>query len=258
MSKTAIVYTCAHAEPDKSNERFDWLGQLIYDVKPDYVIDLGDGADMRSLNSYDSTRPAAIVSQNYGEDIDCYNDAQERIRWQFKKNRKKRPAFYGFEGNHETRIKKAISHDPRVEDRSGKGRGISFRHLNTDRWFDEYWEYENGAPAIHSYDGVDYAHFISSGNLGRAMSGDYHAANLLKKRMNSCTVGHSHKLNIAFRPDAGAIGLVAGCFKGGAEDWAGQANQEWSTGVVIKRNLDSGVYDFEWVSVDRLREAYSS
>lgn len=256
MSKTVILYTCAHAEPDKSNERFNWLGSLVYDIKPDYVVDLGDGADMRSLNSFDSSRPAAIVSQNYGEDIDSYNDAQERIRWPFKKHRKKRPAFYGFEGNHETRIKKAISYDPRLEDISGRGRGISFKHLNTDHWFDEYWEYEHGAPAIHRYDGIDYAHFISSGNLGRAISGDYHAANLLKKRMNSTSVGHSHKLNIAWRPEANAIGLVAGCFKGGPEDWAGQANKEWATGVVIKRNVDDGYYDFEWVSIDKLRKEY--
>ena len=33
-----------------------------------------------------------------------------------------------------------------------------------------------------------------------------------------------------------SIGLVAGCFKGGQEGWAGQANLEWWKGVVIKRN----------------------
>ena len=41
MNKTAVIYTCAHADPEVSNDRFSWLGDLIYDLKPDYVIDLG-------------------------------------------------------------------------------------------------------------------------------------------------------------------------------------------------------------------------
>ena len=66
MTKDILVFSCAHTAPEVSNERFDWLGHYIADVKPDMVIDLGDGADMCSLNSFDST-PQAIVMQNYGE-----------------------------------------------------------------------------------------------------------------------------------------------------------------------------------------------
>ena len=106
--KTAIVFSCGHATPETTNERFDWLGGLIYDIKPDYVVDLGDGADMKSLNSYDTRKPEAVVSQNYGRDIESYNEAQDLLRYRFKKQRRKRPAFYGFEGNHEHRIKTAI------------------------------------------------------------------------------------------------------------------------------------------------------
>jgi hypothetical protein len=68
--KTAVVFSCAHSDPSVSNERFDWLGELIWDVKPDYVVDLGDGADMRSLNSFDSAKaPKNFVSQSYEADI---------------------------------------------------------------------------------------------------------------------------------------------------------------------------------------------
>ena len=104
MTKTAVVYTCAHATPEYSNERFDWLGNLIYDLRPDYVVDLGDGADMKSLNSYDTRYPKAVVSQNYQADIECYNEAMDRIWTKFKANKKKRPFRIGFEGNHEHRI----------------------------------------------------------------------------------------------------------------------------------------------------------
>lgn len=253
MSKTAVVFTCSHADPRVSNNRFSWLGDFIFDIKPDYVVDLGDGADMRSLNTYDTRYPESVVLQSYEQDINYYNDAQERLRWKFKAQKKKKPAWFGFEGNHENRIKKAISTDPRLE---GTNYGISFNHLNTNDWFTEYHEYSNSAPAIYNYDGIDYAHFIAAGNYGTAMSGEHHAFNLLKKRMRSVTVGHSHKRNVYFRDDAKAIGLVAGCYKGAPESWAGQANDEWASGVVVKRNIDNGYYDFQWVSIEALEREY--
>lgn len=258
MTKTAIVFTCAHADPRSTNERADWLGQLIYDVRPDYVVDLGDTADLQSLSSHDTRKPEVLVMANYEKDIDAYNDFQERVRHKIKKNKVKRPAYIGHEGNHENRIKKALGNDPRL---SGSRYGISFGHLETNRWYDEYWEYVNSAPAISNYDGVSYAHYIASGNYGTAMSGEHHAYNLLKKRHCSTTVGHSHKRNLFFKDDAypnPSIGLVAGCYKGREEEWAGQANSEWWKGVIIKRNIENGWYDPEFVSMSRLEKEYGS
>jgi len=126
-SKTAVVFSCAHVDPSISNDRFDLLGELIYDVNPTYVIDLGDGADMKSLNSFDTRYPEAIVSQNYGEDIEHYNEAMDRLRKKPGLRKYKKPYWIGFEGNHENRIKKALAHDPRLK---GDKYGISFGHLS--------------------------------------------------------------------------------------------------------------------------------
>jgi hypothetical protein len=256
MSRTAIVFTCGHTKPEVGNERFDWLGDLIEDIKPDYVVDLGDGADMSSLNSYDTRYPKAIVSQSYEADINSYNDAQSRLWDRYSLKKKRRPYRIGFEGNHENRINKAIALDPRLE---GSKYGISFSHLQTDHWFDEYHPYHNSAPAIADYDGVSYAHYFSAGNYGTAISGLHHAYALLQHRHHSSTCGHSHKRGLYFRDSAypnPIIGLVAGCFKGKEEAWAGQANKEWAAGVWIKRDIDNGVYDPEFVSMERLRKAY--
>lgn len=256
MTKTAVVLTCAHSDPSIPNDRFDWLGEFLYDIRPDYVIDLGDGADLKSLNSFDTRYPQAIVAQNYESDINHYNDAMDRMRRKFRTMKKRRPAFFGFEGNHENRIKKAIANDPRLE---GATYGISFSHLQTDVWFDEYHQYNNSAPAIFDYDGVSYAHYIASGNYGTAMSGLHHAYGLVQKRHCSTTVGHSHKRSLFFKDDAHpnpTIGLVAGCFKGGEEGWAGQSNMEWWKGVIVKRNVQNGYYEPEFVSLGRLRDVY--
>lgn len=256
MSKTVVVWTCAHADPDVSNERFDWLGKFIYDLRPDYCVDLGDGADMRSLNTYDSRYPQAIVSQSYQRDIEAYNDSQERIRHQFRYHKKKRPFWVGFEGNHCHRIKRAIAHDPRLE---GEKYGVSFSHLQTDYWFNEYHEYDNSAPALVDYDGIIYGHYVGSGAYGNALNTKHHGASLVDKLARSATVGHSHKLHYFRKADARPTpinGLVAGCFKGADEAWAGQANREWSKGVVVKKYVENGDYDFSWVSMSALQKEY--
>lgn len=256
MGKTVIVWSCGHATPECSNERFTWLGDLIEDVKPDYTIDLGDGADMRSLNTFDTRYPQAIVAQSYQRDVECYNDSQERIWGRYRISKKKRPFRVGFAGNHEFRINRAVAHDPRLE---GDKYGISFSHLQTDHWFDEYHEYNNSAPALVSYDGVLYGHYVSTGNFGSALSTKHHGYSLTEKLACSATVGHSHKFHYFRKADARPSpinGLVAGCFKGQEEDWAGQANGDWSKGVVIKREVEKGDYDISWVSMKQLERMY--
>lgn len=254
MSKNILVFSCAHADPDYSNERFDWLGQFIYDKKPDMVIDLGDGADMKSLNSYDTRYPQALVAQSYERDIEVYNDAQKRLRQKFKKAKKRRPSWIGFEGNHENRIKKYLAENPRME---GQTHGVSFSHLQTEKWFDEYHEYEYGGPAIANYNGVDFSHFFSSGNFGTATSGLHHAFTVINNRHNSSVCGHSHKRNLYFKDGAGSIGMVVGCYKGHEEGWAGQANLDWWHGVVLMKDVDNGMFEPEFYSMKELEREYA-
>lgn len=256
MAKTCIVWSCAHADPEASNKRFNWLGDLIEDIKPDYTVDLGDGADMRSLNSYDTRSPQAIVTQSYERDIESYNDSQDRLWSRYKVSKKKRPFRFGFEGNHEARISKALSLDPRLE---GSKYGISFNHLQTDHWFDEYHRYHNSAPAIVDINGILHSHFFSSGNFGSAMSGLHHGYGLLSKLNRSAICGHSHKRSIYFKDSAypdPIIGMVVGCYKGKDEAWAGQANREWFRGAVIMREIDNGYFEPEFVSMNRLEKVY--
>ena len=251
-----MVFTCAHSDPSVPNDRFDWLGEFLYDLRPDMVVDLGDFADMRSLNTYDTRYPQQIVTQSYERDIEHSNEAQDRIRRKFRLMKRKRPFFVGFEGNHENRIKKAIGHDPRLE---GKNKGISFSHLEADHWYDEYHEYDNSAPALVDYDGVIYGHYVGSGAYGNAMHTKHHGASLVDKLARSATVGHSHKLHYYRKADARPTpinGLVAGCFKGADEAWAGQANREWSKGLVVKRYVENGDYDFQWISMSALQKEY--
>lgn len=257
LGKTAVVWSCAHANPKVDNRRFEWLGNLIFDIQPDYTIDLGDLADMSSLNSYDTRYPQAIVSQSYQEDIETVLDAQEKLWSKFTARRVRRPYRFGFEGNHEHRIKKAVQLDPRLE---GDKYGVSFSHLQTKKHYDRYFHYENSAPAIATIDGVSYSHFFSSGNYGTAISGVHHGYALTTKLASSATCGHSHKRSYFAKQEAvpnPIHGLVVGCMKGEDEAWAGQSNREWWKGCVIKRNIREGNYDLQFVSMEALERDYS-
>lgn len=255
---TSVVFSCYHATPDVDNQRATILGKFLYDIKPDLVIDLGDGADMRSLSSYDNKKPKTLTEQSYQKDIDSYNDAQVRMREPFRRARKKRPFWVGFEGNHENRIKKAISEDPRL---AGQDLGLSFGHLQTSQYFNEYHEYKNGAPAIFDYLGVSYAHYFTSGNSTNSIGGINHARALTQSRGSSATCGHSHKRNLYFNDDFHpfpAIGAVVGCVKGKEEDWAGQGQRAWWRGVLVKHNCNpNGTYDPQFISFENLEKEYT-
>lgn len=249
-----LVWSCAHADGRTPNDRFSWLGKLIYDIKPDVTVDLGDGADMRSLNSFDTRYPRAVVTMSYEEDVDVYNDSQERLWHLFRHNRKGMPYRIGMEGNHEHRIKKAIDHSPNLE---GGRYGISFSNLNTRHHFNEYHEYSNEGPAIREFEGIEFAHFIQSGNYGRAVSGVHHAYALIQQRHNSCIVGHSHRRGLYFSDAAGSIGAVVGCMKGSEETWAGQSNRHWWKGAVLLRDVENGMFEPQFISIKQMERNFS-
>ncbi len=51
--KNMLIIPDPHASPDYDNERFSALGEFILSTKPQYIVCLGDMADMSSLSSYD-------------------------------------------------------------------------------------------------------------------------------------------------------------------------------------------------------------
>lgn len=258
MGKTHVVFSCCHANPEVPNDRFDWLGAFLYDLKPEVVVDLGDFDDMSSLNTYDTRYPKAIVAQSYQRDIEHGQDARERLWAKFRRNKKAIPWRIGFEGNHENRIKKAIALDPRLE---GDKYGVSFSHLQTGYHYDEYYEYRHSAPQIAVVDGIHYAHYFGGGNFGKPISGTHHAYALLQSRHVSSTCGHSHKRSFYVKDGVngkGILGLVAGCYKGAEEHWAGQGQSEWWKGVVVKREVEDGYYEPQFVSLKWLQKEYSN
>lgn len=243
--KVHLIVPDSHAHPDFHNKRYDWLGHLINDVKPDVVVDIGDWFDMASLCSYDRGKKS-FEGRRYHRDIAAGIEAQDRVLSIVRKQKKKLPRFVRTLGNHENRISKAVEGDPILEGTIGL----------SDLQSREYgWEeYPFLVPA--EIDGVHYAHFFTSGVMNRPVP---NAKQLLVKKMRSCTMGHSHLFDHAVEAavDGTKINaLICGVYQDYDADYAGPANKMWSRGVIVKRGVENGQYDLEWISMKRLKQEY--
>lgn len=248
MAKTHLIIPDSHATPGKHNKRYEWLGHLINDVKPDVVVDIGDWWDMSSLCSYDKGTKS-FEGRRYKADIDAGLDAQDRMFSIIRRQKKKLPRFIRTLGNHEQRIVKAIDRDPVLEGTIGLA-----DLLSKDYGWEEY-------PFLTpvSVDGVIYQHYFTSGVMGRPIGGESHARSLVLKQLSSVTQGHSHLFDHHVRTDAGGRrihGCVVGVYQDYDSDYAGPANKMWHRGVVIKREVEHGDYDIQWVSLKALKKAY--
>lgn len=253
--KTHLIIPDQHAHPDYHNDRADWLGRFIKDIKPDVVINIGDAADMPSLSAYDKGTKA-FIGRNYEKDIESHLEFQDRLWKPIKKSKKKQPRRIILEGNHEHRIKKAINLQPELE---GKAFGVSFNDLDLESYYQDVVEYEGGTPGVITVDGCSYAHYFISGVMGRPIGGEHHAYSLITKQLSSCTCGHSHLADWSVRTHISGkkiMGLVCGVYQDYDSSWAGKTNDLWWRGVVVKRNVEDGVYDPEFVSLDKLRKEY--
>jgi hypothetical protein len=252
MTKHLIIPD-SHAHPDYSNDRFTWLGHLVADAKPDVVVMIGDWADMPSLCSYDKGTKG-FEGRRYHKDIEAAIDAQEKFFAPIKARKKKLPRFVMLEGNHEHRIQRAISTD------AAQLEGII--SLRDFQFEDRGWEfvpYEGSTPGVIDIDGITYAHYFTSGVMNRPIGGENPARQLLLKQFKSCSQGHIHIRDNCVRTDANGKHIqasVVGWFGDFFADFAGVANYLWWSGVLIKEDVQDGMYDPHWIGIERLRRAY--
>lgn len=256
MTKTYLVVPDQHAHPDHNNDRADWLGKLILDLKPDTVMNMGDTFDMPSLSSFDKGK-ASFQGASYEKDIESGVDFLDRMWHPMRKSKKKKPKSVFLVGNHCQRLKKVLEYQPEL---SGSKYGIGYKDYCLSDYHNVVVNYDGQTPGIYTADGISFAHFMVSGLLGRPIGGDNAAATLLAKNHSSCVVAHSHTVDWAVRSTANGnkiMGLVAGVYQDYKSGWAGNINNIWHSGVFVLRNVEGGTYDPSFISIEALRREYS-
>lgn len=251
--KIHLVIPDQHAHFEHSNERANWLGRLIIDVRPDVVVNIGDAVDLPSLSGFEKGKKS-FHGKTYQKDIECHIDFQSRLWDQVIARKKKLPRRVFLHGNHERRIGEAINSQSELDGT------ISYNDLRLSDWYDEIIPYNGNTPGTIEIDGITYAHYFTSGILGRAVSGEHIAYTSVSKLFSSCTFGHSHLFDICTRTRADGskiIGCSVGCYQDYTNDWAGEIGKLWDRGVLIKKGVQNGQYDFEWVGLNTLKKEYN-
>jgi hypothetical protein len=253
--KTILVIPDPHDEPGVSKERFEWLGKLIVDVLPDAIVHLGDGLSLDSLSSYDVGTLAA-EGRRYDEDVHSFHHSMSLIeeptlKYNQKMKRLKKTQYTPRKiyciGNHEQRILKAVNENPKF---------VNVLSLNDLRLQERGWEvYPLTEPA--EVFGIAFAHYFTSGIMGRAISGINHARNLVAKTYTSSVVGHSHDRSYWEDTDVfgkKVFGLVAGCYFDHPLQYTKEYDRNWP-GLILLRVEDNQV-DPEFISLKRMKEMY--
>ena len=239
MSRTHVVIPDSHSNPEYNNSRFEALGKFILEVRPDIVVDIGDSADMNSLCSYDRGKEG-YDSRRYLDDIDSYKDAMEKLWHPYKKAKKRYPTRIKCRGNHEERINTAKTYAGPLVGTFG------INDLEEFRWNDVVTDLGTSV----AVDGVFYNHYCPTPIMNKPLGGANPARAIIKQEHKSTTVGHSHLRS--FAEERGILSLVVGCYIDYYAEYAKQANNNWWRGAVIKRGVEDGYYDHEWVSLSRI------
>ena len=248
-----LVVPDPHAHPEHDNERADWLGKLILDLKPDVVINMGDLWDFPSMSAYEKGK--AMWGRMYQDDLDSGLDFNERMWHPLRHAKKKQPRKVFLEGNHENRMKKLLNDQPQLEGL------LDWADLDLDRHYHDVITYEGGVPGFINIDGVSYAHYHISGVMGKPIGGIHQGSQMCQKIGCSATMGHTHTRNFfEMKHPAGPtrLGMVCGVFQDYRSGWAGNINDVWWPGVVYKRGVENGVYSHQWISLESLRKEYGN
>lgn len=250
-----LVLPDSHAKPEVSNERYDWLARMILDRRPDYVVDIGDFADMESLSSYDKGK---LSGQNrYLErDIIAARDARKRLTQPIQDlqakaiaNHKKLyiPRLVAMGGNHEHRVDRYINDHPELKD-------VWTQDISNAAGFG--WEWHDFQDKV-VIEGINFRHYFQK--EGKPVSGVVAARSLLQKGYESAVAGHSHKWG-HFEDTTWSgrriHGLIVGCYFGHEEAYAGTSNSDWWRGITLLTNVKEGDYSLSKISYEEIRYDY--
>lgn len=247
-----LIIPDAHATPGHSLDRFKWLGKVIRAEAPDVVISMGDWADMASLSLYDVGKKS-FEGQRYVLDVDAARTSQDYMFNEVAKMTKK-PRFIQLEGNHEHRIERATNDDPKLDGL------LSISDLQYENYGWELVRYRGSTPGVIVVDGIAYAHYFTSGVMGRPVSGVKPAYTLLQKQHMSCTAGHTHVFDMAIQTtadDRKIMGCVAGVYTDEELSYAGNSNDLWWRGLLLKEYVNEGTYDMRQISLHSIKKDFA-
>lgn len=242
-------------KPGVPLEHIGWAAQAIVDYRPDVLHVAGDWWDLPSLSKHELPGSIHLEGSRIAEDIEVGNEAFRTLvkpmeelesRLERKHRKKWRPEKHFYFGNHEHRLTRAVSADPKFE-------GVLTLDAMLTPGFTRHPFLE-----IVEVDGIWFSHYFSNTLSGRPIGGTI--PNRLNKIGKSFVQGHQQGFLFGCQQYPGKLsrsGLVAGSFYLHDEHYRdAQSNGEWR-GLIVMNEVNNGTYDIMPLSMEYLRKKYS-
>ena len=234
--KRIFIIPDTQVRPGVMTNHFDWIGAMIREYEPEYVVHIGDHWDMESLSSYSGELDRE--GRRYVDDIEAGNAALERLHVAMGGFKPKRKII--LRGNHEQRIQRVVAENAKL-----KG-ALSYDHFNDRALGWEPIDYNGASPGIVELEGVQFSHYFTACNTGRPIGGT--AQNKLIQIGAPYVMGHVQGLDTGHKQFAtGKVirGVVCGSCYLHDEFFKGNANAHWRGVVVLNgvRNGNFGLMD---------------
>lgn len=239
-----LVIPDMQIKPGVNTDHLLWAGRYIAAKKPDYVVCIGDGADMASLCSYDKGKKS-FEGRRYRLDIEAFLRGMERLIAPIKAEAGYNPWMFYKIGNHEQRIITATDNEPMLDG------VISIDDL---KLADFGWTVSPFLQ-IDTHEGIKFSHYFVSGAMGRPVSS---AAALLRDTHSSAVMGHTQHADIAMHPATQHVGLFTGIFYTHEEEYlTAQGNTSVPSLWMLNEIRDGGIFDPMRLSVSYLKRRFS-
>ena len=255
-SQRHLIIPDTQIKPGVKLDHLRWAGLYCAAKKPDRGIIIGDWWDMESLSSYDRGKKS-FEGRRYRRDIAAGNRGLE-LFFEPIFEEKERCLREGVEwnmtldftkGNHEDRCDRAQDLQPEFFGMIGD---IDFAPALA-----KYGVRYHPFLKVISLDGVAYAHYFTSGVMGRSVTS---ARALLTKKHQSCVQGHVQRYEVAIDYDASGkriTGLFAGCYYQHNETYLNpQGNAATWHGVHMLYGVRNGEYTHNSVELSYLRDRF--
>ena len=248
LGRVHLVIPDCQVKPGVCTDHLEWIGNYIVDKKPDVLVQIGDFADIDSLNSYTKGKRES-EGKRLAKDISSVVHAMERLLKPIHDyNRtaavKYQPEMHLTLGNHEFRMEREVEENAKLE---------GMFDMGDLGYADNGWKVHDFLEVV-KIDGVEYAHYFTSGNKGQPVTS---AAALLRERQNSATMGHVQHTDMAFHKKTQNIALFAGICYLHDEKYLGPQGNQTRRQIIMKHEVEDGRYDPMFVSLRYLQKRYS-
>lgn len=264
-----LVFSDAHVTPeDKFPERFNLLAELIQDLTPDVIVQLGDFCTFDSLSSHVKSKKLELEGMRFVDELQAvhraYHTIERGVQEATAATRRSKKKVYDpvkvwMYGNHENRLASYLQENTQM-----LGMAQSSKY-----WIEPSWDRWQEVPykQVLARNGILFMHCAMNG-INKPMSSKYLAKNILADYSGNVVYGHTHKLTLesigreTLEGGKRFFSLNAGCFFDLTEDMPGyakgsSASRDWWSGVVlIRHDTETGDYDIQTIGMNRLKETY--